>query len=73
MDIKELNDKSNKQAEKFASKYSRKLTVVETSIDMSPEEKIAVYKKLLKKLKRAKMVLNFKTKYRITKPFCLFS
>ena len=60
MDIKELNDKSNKQAEKFASKYSRKLTVVETNIDMSPEEKIAVCKKLLKKLKRAKMVLNFK-------------
>lgn len=60
MDIKELDKKSNQQAEKFASKYTRKLTVVETNIDMTPEEKIATCKKLLKKLKRAKMVLDFK-------------
>ena len=60
MNIKELTEKSDDKAEKFASKYTRKLNVVETDVTLSPEEKIVACKKLLKKLNKTKMFLDFK-------------
>lgn len=60
MDTKKIAKKAELKAEKLTDKHESKLMIVEANVELSPEEKIVLYKKLLKSLEAIdkKITLN---------------